>query len=90
MRALVLSMVFLPVYINQLAMARETIENNNNHVIFRCITMLRFKFDLMGLNHSGQDPAWRLHNNAVSPYLLLLPHKLIQVMPGLSELKQKK
>jgi hypothetical protein len=37
----------------------------------------------MGLYHSGQDPAWRLHYNAVSPYLLLLPHKLIQVMPGL-------
>ena len=71
-------------------MTSETIENNNNHVIFRCITMLRFKFDLMGLNQSGQDPAWRLHNNAVSPYLLLLLQKLIQVMPGLGRIKQKK
>jgi len=44
----------------------------------------------MGLNHSGQDPAWRLHYNAVSPYLLLLPHKLIQVMPGLGKLTPKK
>jgi hypothetical protein len=44
----------------------------------------------MGLSHSGQDPGWRLHYNAVSPYLLLLLYKLIRVMPGLSKLNQKK
>jgi hypothetical protein len=44
----------------------------------------------MGLNHSGQDPVWRLHNNAVSPYLLLLSHKLIRVMPALSRIPQNR
>jgi hypothetical protein len=44
----------------------------------------------MGLNHSGQDPVWRLHNNAVSPDLLLLAEKLILVMPGLGKITQKK
>jgi hypothetical protein len=42
--------------------------------------MLRFKFGLMGLTQPWVDQEWSLHNNAVSPYLLLFHHKLTGVI----------
>jgi hypothetical protein len=51
--------------------------------------MLRFKIDLIGLSQSGREPAWRLHNNAVSPNLLLLFQKLIRVMQKVGQDRRK-